>query len=176
PIRDAEGRLQGVVLVFRDISERRQAKAALRHSEERFRLAQEGSLDGFTMLRAMREEQGRGTDFVIQYANPMALQLLHRRPEDLLGQRLSQTLPGNLRHHELFTSYVQVLETGQAYERALYYEADGIEGWFRTLTVKIGESIANSFIDITARKAAEAAVRASEARYRGLFEAIDEGF
>ncbi len=176
PIRDAQGRLQGVVLVFRDISERRQAEAALRRSEERFRLAQEGSLDGFTMLRAVRDAQGQVIDFVTEYANPMALALLHRTAEELIGQSLSQTLPGNLHHHELFTPYVQVLETGQAYERELYYEADGIAGWFRTLTVKIGERIANSFIDITERKAAEAALRASEAQYRQLFNAIDEGF
>ena len=50
PIRDAEGSITGVVLVFRDVTERRQSEAAL---EERARLAAFGAEIGTALTQAL---------------------------------------------------------------------------------------------------------------------------
>jgi PAS domain-containing protein len=43
PIKDLHGKIMGVVLVFRDITERRQAEEKLRQANERLELAQRAS-------------------------------------------------------------------------------------------------------------------------------------
>jgi PAS domain S-box-containing protein len=43
PIRNADGRIRGVVLVFRDFSEYKKSQAAINQSEQRLRLAVEGA-------------------------------------------------------------------------------------------------------------------------------------
>ncbi len=46
PIRDVQGRLRGVVLVFRDVTEQHRIKEYLRASEERLRLAMDATREG----------------------------------------------------------------------------------------------------------------------------------
>jgi len=95
PILDTAGNVAGVVLVFHDVTAKRQAQEALRESEERFRVAQELSLDAFTILEAVRDDNGAIVDFRWQYANPAARQILRHPPNELVGRRLLDLLPGN---------------------------------------------------------------------------------
>lgn len=175
PIKNEAGEVVGAVLVFHDISDRRQVEDALRKSEEQFRIAQELSLDAFTILDAVRDDQGRLVDFCWRYANPMAARMLKRSRAELEGHCLLQVLPGNQENSILFSSYVEVVETGQPHHLEVRYQADGIDGWFRNVCVKLNDGIAVYFSDITERKRADADLRASEKEFRAVFELAGSG-
>ena len=77
PIRDADARLIGVVLVFRDISGRRQSEAALQEREALYRSLVDLSPDAIFIHR----------EGIIQYINGAGVQLLGgQRAEDLVGR------------------------------------------------------------------------------------------
>ncbi|MEW6444092.1 MAG: PAS domain S-box protein [bacterium] len=134
---------------------RTEAEEALRRSEERFRVAQELSLDAFTILKPERDDGGRTVDFRWEYVNPQAGRTLRRSPEELVGKRLLEVLPGNQTVSDLFERYVRVVETGEPHDYELSYESEGVRGWFRNMTVRVGDGIAVYFTDITERKRVE---------------------
>ncbi|MEG4073001.1 PAS domain S-box protein [Microcoleus sp. Pol14C2] len=140
----------------------------LQESEERFRVFQELSLDGFNVFRSIRDESTI-VDFEWEYVNPAAAKIQQSTPEELIGKRLLQVLPGH-KDNNLFDRYVEVIETGIPLETEIYYNSEGIVGWFRIMTVKLGDGIAISFGDITKRKQVEASLREALQKLTSHFE------
>ncbi len=82
PIRDERGNITGVIMVFHDITERRQMEHGLEVSELRYRRLFESAHDGILLLHA---ESGK-----IEDVNPFMLQLLDYPREHFIGKELWQ--------------------------------------------------------------------------------------
>jgi PAS domain S-box-containing protein len=77
PIRDGRHNLIGVVLVFRDVSERRRVERALRESEAEYRRIVETANEGIWTLDA---------DARITFINRRLADMLGYRPDEMLGR------------------------------------------------------------------------------------------
>ncbi|ABB33173.1 multi-sensor signal transduction histidine kinase [Geobacter metallireducens RCH3] len=152
--------------------ERKSAVLARKESETRFLAAQELSLDGFTLMEAVRDDGGHVVDFRWTYVNPPASRMLRQPQAELVGRRLLEVLPGNQENSDLFERYVQVVETGEPHDYELHYQSEGVDGWFRNMTIKLGDGIAVCFSDITQRRKTEKELRASEERSELLSRTI----
>lgn len=185
PIRDRQGNMLGVVMVFRDIRERREAERRLVESQKRIRrmLAFNQAVinnmsDGLCLL----DRQGQVT-----HANPRAEQLLGWSSGDLVGRDLRERVrcPGALgepiRREEWPAN--RVLETGQAEPDFddLFMRRDGsmLPVACSASPLWVDEQVDGlvfAFRDATERQRAVDAVRENERMLADFFENASFGF
>ena len=173
PIRNAKGELAGVVLVFRDVTQKRKDEQALRESEEKYR----NILDNMEEVYYEVDLSGNLTFF-----NPAMCESFGRTPDELLGLNYREyTSPEGA--SLLFSVYNEVFRTG--IPNTLFdfpiVRIDGdiriLEGSVSLMRNASGEAIGFRGIirDRTEQKKAESALRESEEKYRLLVENAHEG-
>ena len=104
PYRTVEGRIDGVVVTFVDISERRRAEDALRDSEARMRAV----IDGVAVSIVTINEAG-----IVQSLNTTTTKMFGYAPEELIGRNVNMLAaePNRSEHDGCLRRY---LETGEA--------------------------------------------------------------
>ncbi|WP_293337854.1 PAS domain S-box protein, partial [Microcoleus sp. CAWBG58] len=175
PLRDRSGNITGVVGVARDISDRKQAEAALRRSEERLQLALWGSDSGMWDWNIVTDEM---------YCNHEYSALLGYEPEELQANAigLSQLVyPDDLLVlNQKLNAYLENSENGYAVEHRMLAKSGEFK-WIlaRGKVVERDENNApvrmiGTISDIGDRKQAEKSLQESEQKYRCLTEATSQ--
>src|SRR5262249_23007177 len=169
PISDESGRITGVVLVFRDGTARRQAEAALRESEARFRLM----ADAAPVLIWMS-----GLDKLCTWFNQSWLTFVGRSMAQELGNGWAENV-----HRDDFetclTTYTMAFDAREPFsmEYRLKHH-DGAYRWVLDHGIPLygpdGEftGYIGSCIDITDRKQAERTLRENQARLGAEADAL----
>ena len=138
--------------IVRDVSERQNAAAEVRESEQRYRSLFENMLDGYAYCR-MLYEHGAPVDFVYLDVNSAFERLTGLR--DAIGRKVTEIIPGVRQDNpELFEIYGRVAQSGRPESFETYLEALGI--WF---SVSVYSPQARYFVaifeNVTERKRAE---------------------
>ncbi len=191
PIRDGTGRVSGVVLVFRDVTQRRQLERLqrdlqgqleeqvrqrtedLRQSEERFRLLVEGTTD-YAIF--MLDPEGRVSSW-----NPGAERINGYKAEEIIGQHFSRFYPPeDLAAGKPARELEIARATGKYEEEGWRVRKDGSRFWSSVLITALWDEkgVLRGFgkvtRDMTQRKEAEEAARRL-AEERAAREAAEAG-
>ncbi|WP_066337984.1 sensor histidine kinase [Azohydromonas lata] len=142
--------------------------------EARWRGLFERMGEGFFVAEALRDAAGRMTDFRFVEVNPAFERLTGIPMQHALGRPVREVIPGV--PDDLIRTYARVVDSGEPAEFEVHVPALN-DRWYEARARALGHGqFCVLFLEITQRKAVELALVRSEARYRTLFESIDEGF
>ncbi|MEO6397133.1 MAG: PAS domain-containing protein, partial [Tepidiformaceae bacterium] len=173
PVEPQPGQVSSVVMITRDVTERRVAEAAVRQSEANLRAIFESAAEGIVLLDC---------DGCVVSANPAAEKCHSDRfgVPLLAGSKLADLLPDGDR--ALLTDRLARALAGESFTAQSDYEdgagsAVNFELTYYPVQLHSGEvsGVAILSRDVTEQKCQEAAVRQSEANLRAIFESSEDG-
>jgi two-component system, cell cycle sensor histidine kinase and response regulator CckA len=164
PLNDADGHVSGILMVCRDISERKKAGESLRESEERFARLSDAAFEGIVI-----SEDG----CVIDLNEQLATMLGYSRSE-MIGLEVTRFVaPESLKLvQNNMTSGIE-----EPYEH-LALRKNGstfsVEARAKSIPQNGHKIRVTAVRDMTERKQTEEFLRASEQKYRNLFESAND--
>jgi PAS domain S-box-containing protein len=152
PIKDPQGRISGVVFIFRDVTEDYQMRKELKASEVRFRQLIENMSSAVAVYQAVEE----GNDFEFLDFNKAAEKIENISKKKVIGKKVKEVFP-SVKDFGLLDVFQRVWKTGKPEAHPVsQYKDDRIAGWRDNFVYKLptGEIVA-IYDDVTEAKKAE---------------------
>jgi PAS domain S-box-containing protein len=168
-IRDTDGQPTSMVFIVRDISERKLADEALREAQWKFQALFENGPIGVAYHRMIYDELGKPIDYFFIDANARYMELTGVKP---IGMTATQAFPGI--EHDPFDwigTFGHVAQTGESVRFEQYLQAN--QRWYDCVGYQYKpDHFVAAFLEITARKQAETALRENEAKQSAMIANI----
>jgi diguanylate cyclase (GGDEF)-like protein/PAS domain S-box-containing protein len=148
PLTGSKGQNLGMVVVCRDVTERRQAQSKLVESEGLVRTLIETSSNG--ILRFARDRMDGGRRYRCVFANRAAESYLGCDTGTLVGMPLDKL--GQLQPDRLITHFNDESGEGSTLAFEVATEVNDGNSWLRVVGEPVGDDFSVTLIDITQRK------------------------
>src|SRR5215204_420260 len=112
----------------------------------------DASLTGIGYLKPIRNHAQKIIDFECVFANNREMEFFGCN--DMVGKKYSELFPG-ISETEIFRNYIKALEENTVQDFEIHTKNEKSDHWFRITAVNVGNGVAVSSEDITARKKAE---------------------
>ena len=129
----------------------RRTRDAHRRLQERFLRSQEAAIQGYGLLKTLRNPSGEVIDFEFEYINPLGAAIGKSEPERVVGDRVTTVMRGAC-EAGLFAALQEVVRTGAPVDIELADTSGSAHVWLRYMIVKVEDGVALSFSDITQTK------------------------
>ena len=145
-INDEKGNPVSILVMIRDITERKRTQLALQENEKKLSSFMNAATDGFTIL---------DENLVIRYMNPAGLKMLGLKQEDVVGVSALDINP-NLKKSDRHDAYLKVIETGKPFFADDFTIHPKFGNLYLSVSAfKVGEGLGVTAENITERKQAE---------------------
>ncbi|MFD2571276.1 PAS domain-containing protein [Spirosoma soli] len=141
-----------VIVTFTDITALKRAAIQAQEQSRYLDSLVNASLDAVYVLEAVREPDNKANspiiDFRYRQVNHSFEQMFRVAATDLVGRLYLELYP-SVKSAGLFDDFCAVVETGQPYHQELFYDGEGLNGWYELTVVKFNDGLVGTTRDIT---------------------------
>ncbi len=163
-----DGKLKGVQIIVRNITERKKALEALRISQKRLSSFMNSATDSFSIWDSKLN---------LLSLNKVALEMFPpgTTMSSLIGKNMSEITPDVVKSGR-YKKYLNIIKTGKPHRFDSYTNPELGDRYLSNRAFKVDDGLGILTTDISKNKKAEEELRISRDHYRNLFDNMLEGF
>ena len=173
PVKREDDSVVGVLIIFRDETEKLMANVSLNESRIRYKELFNTMPSGVAVYEAV----DNGEDFIIKEFNPSAESIENIGKDQVIGKRVTQAFPG-IGEFGLLEVFRRVWKTGilELFPAKIYKDERVTAVWRENYVYRSpSNEIVAIYQDVTERMASMEALKEREYKYRFLFQNMAQG-